>query len=157
LQGKLTGITVTIPTLIDPSVAPAGEHLLTATAFLPYDIDASWREKKTDYTGRLLEEMTAFLPWLRDHVTWAESASPRTMERYTLNSSGSMYGWEPSPQQMRRLDNETPIPGLYLAGHWTQPGGGVYAVVLSGVQAAARILGFPDAGSYIQTWDLAYV
>jgi phytoene desaturase len=157
LQGKLTGITVTIPTLIDPSVAPAGEHLLTATAFLPYDIDASWREKKTDYTGRLLDEMTVFLPWLRDHVTWAESASPRTMERYTLNSCGSMYGWEPSPQQMRRLDNETPIRGLYLAGHWTQPGGGVYAVVLSGVQTAARILGFPNAGSYIQTWDLAYV
>jgi prolycopene isomerase len=68
-----------------------------------------------------------------------------------------MYGWEPSPQQMRRLDNETPIRGLYLAGHWTQPGGGVYAVVLSGVQTAARILGFPNAGSYIQTWDLAYV
>ena len=59
LQGKLTGITVTIPTLIDPSVAPAGEHLLTATAFLPYDIDASWQRLAKDPDAyRILEETT---------------------------------------------------------------------------------------------------
>ena len=158
LESKLTGLTVTIPTLVDPSLAPAGEHLMTATALIPYDIHASWRDKKGEYSERLLDELNVFLPGLRDHVIWAEAASPRTMERYTLNVTGSVYGWEPSPEQsgLRRLNNETPIRGLYLSGHWTQPGGGVYGVVLSGLQTARRILGFPDVDSYIRTWNLGH-
>jgi prolycopene isomerase len=39
------------------------------------------------------------------------------------------------------LPNQTPIDGLYLAGHWTQPGGGIYGVIVSGVQTAQTVLG----------------
>jgi len=66
------------------------------------------------------------------------------MERYTLNLTGSIYGWEVSPQQVGRgrLHHRTPIKGLYLSGHWTQPGGGIYAVTMSGIQTAQMILGY---------------
>ncbi|MEN8162422.1 MAG: FAD-dependent oxidoreductase, partial [Myxococcota bacterium] len=40
-----------------------------------------------------------------------------------------------------RLDNETPLPGLLLAGHWTRPGGGIVGVVRSGLRTARIALG----------------
>jgi prolycopene isomerase len=40
-----------------------------------------------------------------------------------------------------RLDNQTPLPGLYLAGHWTRPGGGVAGVVRSGMRTAELVSG----------------
>lgn len=32
------------------------------------------------------------------------------------------------------------MPGLYLAGHWTQPGSGTYRAILSGMHAARAVL-----------------
>ena len=43
---------------------------------------------------------------------------------------------------LRRLENDTPIEGLHLVGHWTRPGGGIYGVVASGIRTARQILGF---------------
>jgi phytoene dehydrogenase-like protein len=65
------------------------------------------------------------------------------MERYTLNLTGAIYGWEVSPKQVgrRRLPHVTPIRGLYLSGHWTHPGGGVYGVVASGLETARAVVG----------------
>jgi len=65
------------------------------------------------------------------------------MERYTRNTHGALYGWELSPRCIGpgRPATRTPLAGLHLVGHWTQPGGGVTGVVTSGVQAAREILG----------------
>jgi len=41
-----------------------------------------------------------------------------------------------------RLGHKTPIKGLYLSGHWTPPGGGIYTVVVSGIQTAQMVLGY---------------
>jgi phytoene desaturase len=151
LEGRPSGIVVTIPTLVDPSLAPAGEHLVVATTLIPYEIGASWRREKVRYAELLLNEIEAVIPGLRDHVTFAEGASPRTMERYTLNLTGAIYGWEVSPEQVgrKRLAHRTAIRGLYLSGHWTQPGGGIYGVVASGLQTAAMILRYPSAAEFL--------
>ena len=142
LEGRPVGLIVTVPTLLDRSLAPPGEHILTATTLIPYDIGASWRDQKQHYAERLLGELEALHPELRHHLTFAEGASPRTMERYTLNLTGAIYGWEPSPEQVGtgRLDHVTPLRGLYLSGHWTRPGGGIIAVIFSGIETAQRIL-----------------
>jgi prolycopene isomerase len=65
------------------------------------------------------------------------------MERYTRNEAGAIYGFDVTPAQVGpgRLDNRTPLPGLYLAGHWTRPGGGVNGVVRSGLRTARLALG----------------
>jgi prolycopene isomerase len=45
-----------------------------------------------------------------------------------------------------RIDNKTPLPGLFLAGHWTRPGGGVVGVVRSGMRTAWLALGLEHEG-----------
>lgn len=87
------------------------------------------------------------------HVRFAEGGTPRTMERYTRNTAGSIYGWELSPAQVGpgRLSDITPIAGLHLAGHWTRPGGGIYGVVLSGIEAATKVLGMRTPASLWET------
>ena len=92
---------------------------------------------------RMLDLAERSLPGLRDGAVFTEGGSPRTMERYTRNSGGAIYGWETSPAQvgLGRSGFDMPVEGLHLVGHWAQPGGGVYGVVSSGVQAAWRALG----------------
>ena len=69
------------------------------------------------------------------------AGTPFTMNRYTSNHMGAIYGWDASPKSLAtRLAMETPVPGLFLAGHWTRPGGGIYAVITSGQIAAKRVM-----------------
>jgi phytoene dehydrogenase-like protein len=98
-----------------------------------------------------MDELEKLFPGLRNHITFAEGATPRTMERYTLNLTGAIYGWEVSPEQVGRgrLSHKTPVHGLYLSGHWTQPGGGIYAVIASGTQTARIILGYENTETLV--------
>jgi phytoene dehydrogenase-like protein len=68
--------------------------------------------------------------------------TPRTLSAIR-NTGGALYGWELSPAQVGsgRLSSSTPISGLRLVGHLTQPGGGVYGVVSSGIFTARSVLG----------------
>jgi phytoene desaturase len=153
VAGQPSGLSISVPTLVDSSLAPVGEDLITVTTLIPYDLGASWRTEKARYADRLLEELEAVFPSVRDHITFAEGASPRTMERYTLNLTGAIYGWEVSPKQVgrRRLSHATPIRGLYLSGHWTQPGGGVYGVVASGLETARAVAGDEVLADFVGT------
>ena len=143
LAGSPNWLSVTIPTLADPSLAPRGEHLMILTTLLPYGDASRWRSSKAQMLQRLIDRADACFNGLRQRVVFAEAGSPRTMERYTRNRDGALYGWEISPSQVGpgRLDNVTPIAGLHFAGHWTQPGGGIYGVVSSGIQTANSALG----------------
>ena len=75
------------------------------------------------------------------------------MQRYTQNFHGAAYGWDVTPNQVgpTRIQNQAPLKGLYFAGHWTSPGGGVYGVSVSGVQAAQKILGVKKQSEF---WTL---
>ena len=56
-----------------------------------------------------------------------------------------MLGWEMSPDQLGELRPaiDGALPGLYLVGHWTRPGGGITPVIVSAQQAAQRVLAGP--------------
>jgi prolycopene isomerase len=134
---------VTVPTLADPDLAPEGVHLLMLTTLVPHRVARGWRAQKEHMTERMLTLADGRLGGLRDRIRYVESGTPRTMERYTRNTAGAIYGWELSPEQVgpSRLGPRTPIEGLQLVGHWTQPGGGIYGVVSSGIQVAQSVLG----------------
>jgi prolycopene isomerase len=143
LDGRPGGLWASIPTLHDPSLAPDGEQLIVLSSVAPYDVGASWQEERERWTELMLENLELIFPGIRDHLAFVESATPLALERYTRNLRGAMYGWEPTPAQSlgKRLRQRTPIDGLYLAGHWTEPGAGSLRVIYSGMNAAQAITG----------------
>lgn len=70
-----------------------------------------------------------------------EFATPRTIERFTMNKLGAIYGWNKSYSQrwIADMGPRTPIKGLYLTGHWTRNAHGVYGVMKSGRLTAESI------------------
>jgi prolycopene isomerase len=143
LAGDPSWLSVTVPTLADPGLAPPGQHLFILTTLVPYGEASRWRTGKNRLTDRLLERAGRHFRGLGERLEFVESGTPRTLERYTRNTDGALYGWELSPSQVGsgRLSGATPIAGLRLVGHWTQPGGGVYGVVSSGIVTARSVLG----------------
>jgi prolycopene isomerase len=136
-------LSITAPSLLDPGLAPAGEHLLVLTTLVDARAASRWRDAKQHFQDALLLRAERRLPGLAGALRFAEGATPRTFERYTRNQDGALYGFDVTPAQLGpgRLDNETPLPGLLLAGHWTRPGGGVVGVVRSGLRTARIALG----------------
>jgi prolycopene isomerase len=134
---------IAVPTYIDPALAPPGRHVVIIMTMAPYHLrNRSWREEKGRMTDALITKAERLIPGLSKHIVVRDAATPLTYERYTLNTMGAAMGWAFSPGMfMRRLEQRTPVRNLYLAGHWTTPGGGVPAVAISGLKAARTILG----------------
>ncbi|PXX55544.1 prolycopene isomerase [Nocardia tenerifensis] len=143
VKGEVPALAVTVPTLSDPTLSRNARHLVTLSTLLPYDAVESWRDNKSRYERLLLDKLEQVIPGINDHIDFIEGGTPRTMERYTLNLRGAIYGWEHSPEQSGtdRMPHRGPVDGLYFSGHWTQPGGGVLTVVSSGIQTAELVAG----------------
>lgn len=82
------------------------------------------------------------LPGLSERIELRKVATPITMERYTFNTGGAAFGWANVPEQCgaSRPGPRTPFRGLYMAGHWTFPGGSLAGAITSGRIAAKVIL-----------------
>ena len=150
--GKVTWIGISIPSLTDSTLCPAGQHLILLTTLVPFEIDASWKKAKTAYISEMLDIAERHLPGLGKHLLYVEGGSPKTMERYTGNHRGAAYGWDLSPDQVgpSRIANRSPIEGLFFAGHWTTPGGGVYGAAVSGVHTTKQIL---NISNFCEFWS----
>ena len=147
------GLAICIPTLADPSLAPEGQHIITIAyppptsyerqrRLEPNKTGEEYRLWKEEAKNRLIRTAEKLIPGVSDHIVLSEAATPQTFERYTLNYKGAAYGWAQSPDQVgrNRLQPVTPIQGLYLAGHWTTPGGGTMTVTFSGKKTADMII-----------------
>jgi prolycopene isomerase len=99
---------------------------------------ASPQDDAERLVGALAREAENIAPGARVVAT----LTPADLERLTGNTGGAAFGWENSPQQTggRRLSIVAPVDGLFLAGHWAQPGHGVYRAILSGMHAAHAVL-----------------
>ena len=138
----LSWLSMTIPTLVDPNLAPEGEHLIILTRLVAYESQECWKKVKPLYIEKMLDYAATKVSGLKENLLFIEAGSPATLERYTSNYKGAAYGWAATPEQIgiNRLANKSPIKGLYFAGHWSTPGGGVYGACYSGVLAAQQIL-----------------
>ncbi len=148
------GFAMTNYSVVDPNAAPAGKNVITIITMLPYDCFDEWqwnvshdayKKKKKEVADVILEKANAILPGLTTHIEVMEIATPKTIGAYTLNPQGCILGWSDSLEQniLTRLEQQTPIPNLWLAGAWTNPGGGQQYVLSSGLTAAQKILENP--------------
>jgi prolycopene isomerase len=151
--GRPGGMWLSIPTLHDPSLAPEGEHLVLLTSLMPYDIGEPWSEAKDRLAEQMAARVEALIPGYRASVTFQDTATPETFEHYTLANQGAIYGWANTPNQTlpKRLPQQTPIDGLLIAGHWTNPGTGSLRCLLSGVAAAAMASGHHNPIEFLGT------
>lgn len=143
--GRPGGMWLSVPSLVDPGMAPEGEHTVVFST-LADSSARDWASDKAGFQSVMLARLNRLLPGVADNVTFLDSATPQTLARYSGSTSGAIYGWENTPRQSqpKRLRAATPLPGLYLAGHWSEPGAGSFRVILSGLQAAAAVLDAPD-------------
>jgi prolycopene isomerase len=139
------GMWMSVPTLVDPSMAPPGEHAVVFSTLADPSARA-WQDGKDEVQAMMLARLDRLLPGIASSLTYLDSATPHTLARFSGSASGAIYGWENTPQQSqpKRLRGVTPIAGLYLAGHWSEPGAGSFRVILSGMQTAAAVLGVSD-------------
>ncbi|RWX49050.1 all-trans-retinol 13,14-reductase/prolycopene isomerase [Candidatus Electrothrix communis] len=98
-------------------------------------------EDKKDYIAenmiKVVEEK--LLPGLSGRIKMQEESTPLTNVRFTYNTGGAIYGYEQDLDNsgLSRLGNQIDqVPGLFLSGAWTNPGGGFELVLLSGKEAA---------------------
>jgi prolycopene isomerase len=142
LAGEPTSLMIAMPSVTDSSLTPPGEHVLSATALVRYDA-RDWSADKERCTEAVLDRLERIMPGFRDALVFTESATPQTIERFSAHHNGAMYGWANSVDQVatRRPSNKTPIEGLFLAGHWAQPGSGSMGVIFSGLRASQLALG----------------
>jgi prolycopene isomerase len=139
------------PSKVNPSHAPRGESTLCLSVKAPYHLNLGWDQKvKDQLSQRLIVKASAFIRDLERRILVRVETTPKTIEQWTGNRWGSAYGWAQIPSQsgIYRLQRTTPIPNLYLTGHWTSPGGGISGVVASGELTAEVVLKKFEKGEY---------
>jgi phytoene dehydrogenase-like protein len=137
----------TIPSVVDPTVAPPGRHLMSMfVQYAPYRLaEGTWETEREPFADRCIDLLEAYAPGFRRSVIDRQVLSPADLEaRYGL-TGGNIFQGAMVPSQlffMRPVpgyaDYRTPVRGLYLCGAATHPGGGVMGAC--GYNAAREIL-----------------
>lgn len=126
----------------DGSVTPPGKHVMSVFAqYVPYAFARGDWESRRAEVGRLaLDSIARFCTNLPDAVMDMEVLGPPDIERKVGLSGGHIFHGECLPPYMwdQRLAYATPMPGVYLCGAGTHPGGSVIGV--NGRNAAMAVL-----------------
>ncbi len=136
-----------LPTAHDPSLAPAGHHVLNITAqFAPYALrEGDWDESREALVESVMSTLESVAPGIRRQVVHCHVATPLDLARTYGLTEGSIYHGQMGLEQMlvmRPIPGwsryETPIRNLYLCGAGAHPGGGVTGA--PGYNAARAVL-----------------
>jgi phytoene dehydrogenase-like protein len=136
-----------IPSTYDPSLAPAGRHVVSIFAmYAPvHPIGGTWDAQRADAADRLISTVTSYAPNFRSSIEEWRLITPLDLERVVGLTDGNIHHVDMIPSQlygqrpMRGWANyRTPVPGLWLCGAGTHPGGDVSG--LPGHNAAVAFL-----------------
>lgn len=137
----------TIPTLLDPTLAPAGTHVMSITMqFAPYDLRGKdWNDERKRLSDHIINTLAQYTPSLQSLILNHQIITPLDWEQtYSLTEGSIMHGQMGLDQLlvMRPVPGwsqyATPIDNLFLCGAGTHPGGGVTGA--PGYNAAQAVL-----------------
>lgn len=144
---KNGAVSITIySNLDDPTYAPKGKSVVKLDA---YSEISFWPEDRTAYeklkaqkVDELIELAAKAIPEIADpkNIIIKEGYTPRTIQRYTMNKGGVVYGFDLTPDQWEKMPNTTPIPNVFITSNWTQAWHGVCSCQINGWRAARLIL-----------------
>jgi phytoene dehydrogenase-like protein len=138
-----------VATLHQPEMAPPGMHSIKLECPTRLDsVGIDWDRDKDAIADVFIRRAEALIPDLRRHIVSRRVYTPLDMVRRTANADGAFAGWAFVPELLSRSrpQQRSPLPGLYLAGHWTTPSAGLPWVVLSGYNTAGMVLA--DGGGH---------
>ncbi|MBI4333729.1 MAG: NAD(P)/FAD-dependent oxidoreductase [Chloroflexi bacterium] len=141
--------TYKVESLYNPAAAPPGKGVLLAEAVADYE---EWHRLRLDpvryqQAKHRAQEIAVrraenAFPQIRGKVEFVDVATPVTFERYTSNRDGSIQGWKPSPQMMRRMYlpwKPTALPNFFMVGQWVAVGGGIPPSIMGGEKVAGLV------------------
>ncbi len=138
---------VTIPTVVDDTLAPPGRHLMSLfVQYAPYKLrTGNWDERRDQFADRCFEVLEQYAPNFRRSVIDRQVLAPPDIERVYGLTGGNIF------QGAMHLDRlfflrpamgwanyRTPVRRLYLCGSAAHPGGGVIGA--AGRNAAREML-----------------
>jgi phytoene dehydrogenase-like protein len=137
-----------MPTILDPSLAPAGKHVLSVhVQYAPYHLrEGAWDEaRRRDLGDTVVKTLAAHAPDLPGLVEAGQVITPKDLEDTYGLTEGHLFHGEEALDQMFTMRPilgwaryRTPIRGLYLCGPGTHPGGAVTGA--NGRNAAREVL-----------------
>ncbi|HEY7853051.1 MAG TPA: NAD(P)/FAD-dependent oxidoreductase [Caulobacteraceae bacterium] len=132
-----------VATFHQPEMAPPGKHSLKLEAYTRLNAKGvDWERDKERIADTFIKRSEKIIPGLGKHIVTKALRTPADLRRDTGNSDGAFAGWAFTPALLsrERPAQRTPVPGVYLAGHWTRPTAGVPWVMLSGYNTAGMVI-----------------
>ena len=129
-------VDVVIPTLVDPSMAPPGKHVMSCfVQYAPYHLAdglGTWDDNREAFGDAVVNRIAEFAPDLPSKILHRQVMTPLDIERTTGLTEGNIFQGELSLEQLffsRPVPGwarfRTPIADLWLCGSTTHPGGGI--------------------------------
>jgi len=145
LDDLAAGRIVSDPTLyVHRSPGPAGCEQWFVLVNAPRQGQVDWDADgaAASYADRLLDLLAARGLPVRDRLLWLEPRTPADLGRATRAPGGAIYGTssDGARSAFLRPANRSPVPGLFLVGGSSHPGGGMPLVMLS-AQIVAGLVG----------------
>jgi phytoene dehydrogenase-like protein len=141
-------VDMVIPTTLDPTMAPSGKHFMSCfVQYCPPKLDGEdWTDADRDaFAETVVSQIADYSPGFRDRILHMEVRTPREIEAEVGLTEGNIFQGELTFDQLLfnrpvpgYAQYRSPVPGLYLCGSSTHPGGGVMGA--PGRNAAAEIL-----------------
>jgi phytoene dehydrogenase-like protein len=137
---------ISIPTILDNSLAPAGKHVMSIyMQFAPYKLKSGdWAKQRDALRDTVIKTLEQYAPDLPSKILAVQTLTPQDLEATYGLTGGHPFHGELALDQiftMRPLLGwaryATPVKGLYLCGNGTHPGNGVTGA--SGHNAAREI------------------
>ncbi len=138
---------IVVPSLHDASIAPAGQHVLSAhVMYVPHRLKGGWTGAARDQMcEQAIDTIAKYAPRIREQIIHSELLTPSDLEQNYRVTGGHWHHAEFAIDQMLMMrptyeaaQYATPIPGLFLCGAGCHPGGDIMGA--AGHNAAHEIL-----------------
>ena len=148
--GKLPSeprLDLVIPSTLDDSLAPPGHHVMSLLCkYYPFTPkDGHWDELREPVADQIIDYLARFMPNLKELVVGRQVLTPLDLERVFGLTEGDIFHGRHDLDQIfslrphpRAAQYKTPLPGLYLCGSGSHPGGAVSGA--PGYNGARRVI-----------------
>jgi phytoene dehydrogenase-like protein len=131
-------INVVFPSLLDPTMAPPGKHVMSCfVQYAPYDLASgpdTWPDHREAFGDAVVDTLAEYMPTLKDDILHRQVLSPWDIEQQIGITEGNIFHGELGLEQLlfqRPVAGwarySTPIKGLWLGSSGAHPGGGIMA------------------------------